>query len=95
MPNNTITMSTSIMRHPDLMAVPMDGDLVMMSISQGNYYGINAVGVTIWEALQTPQTVAQLCEAVMREFAVDAETCSKDVLKFIAQMLEQKVVQTA
>lgn len=95
MPNSTITMSTRIMRHPDLMAVPMDGDLVMMSISQGNYYGINPVGVTIWENLQTPQTIEQLCEAVMREFAVDADTCSKDVQTFITQMLDQKIVQTA
>ena len=95
MSTNTIDMQCKIMRHPDLLAVPMDGDLVMMSISQGNYYGINPVGSVIWEALQTPQTLDQLCQVVVKEFAVDETTCAKDVQTFIAQMLDAKVVQYA
>ena len=88
-------MSSTIMRHPDLLAVPMDGDLVMMSISQGSYYGINPVGAIIWDALQTPQTMEQLYQAVVEEFAVDAETCAKDVQSFITQLLDAQIVQYA
>jgi hypothetical protein len=95
MSTTPIDMQRKIMRHPDLLAVPMDGDLVMMSISQGNYYGVNPVGTVIWEALQAPQTPDQLCQIVVSEFAVDEATCAADVQTFIAQMLDAKIVQYA
>ena len=92
---SAVETNSKIMRHPDLLAVPMDGDLVMMSISKGTYYGINPVGAVIWDALQTPQTLEQLCQVVVKEFDVDVETCAKDVSNFVAQMLDAKVVQYA
>ncbi|MFZ6689834.1 PqqD family peptide modification chaperone [Undibacterium sp. SXout11W] len=95
MSTNTLDMSSKFIRNLDLVAVPMDGDLVMMSISQGSYYGVNPVGSVIWEALQTPQTLEQLCQVVVKEFAVDADTCVKDVQTFVTQMLDAKVVQFA
>ncbi|MFZ6864650.1 PqqD family peptide modification chaperone [Undibacterium sp. Ji67W] len=91
----SLDMSSKFIRNPDLVAVPMDGDLVMMSISQGSYYGVNPVGSVIWEALQTPQTLEHLCQVVVKEFAVDADTCLKDVQTFVTQMLNAKVVQFA
>lgn len=91
----SITMENIVSRNPDLLAVPMDGDLVMMSISEGHYFGINPVGVRIWEALENSQTVRQLCEIITNEFDVDKQTCESDVRNFIQKMLEAKVVTMA
>lgn len=90
-----VNLDTTIVRNTDLMAVPMDGDLVMMSISQGTYYGINPVGARIWALLEQPASVAVLCDTIVREFEVTAEQCQQDVLQFVEQMLKAGVVSLA
>lgn len=85
-------MNTCVVRNHDLMAVPMDGDLVMMSISQGRYYGINPVGGRIWALLEQPQTVQALCRQIESEFDVTPAQCEQDVLHFVGQLLSAGVV---
>lgn len=72
-----VNLDTTIVRNTDLMAVPMDGDLVMMSISQGTYYGINPVGARIWALLEQPASVAVLCDTIVREFEVRPSSASR------------------
>lgn len=87
-----VNLDTTIVRNTDLMAVPMDGDLVMMSISQGTYYGINPVGGRIWSLLEQPASVASLCNTIVSEFEVSKEQCEQDVLQFVEQLLKAGVV---
>lgn len=87
-----VNLDTTIVRNTDLMAVPMDGDLVMMSISQGTYYGINPVGGRIWSLLEQPASVASLCNTIVSEFEVSKEQCQQDVLQFVEQLLKAGVV---
>lgn len=90
-----LQMSSLVSRNPDLLAVPMDGDIVMMSISQGMYYGINPVGARVWALLAQPQTVAALCQVIVAEFEVSAEQCQQDLLQFLQQMQQAEVVTVA
>jgi len=46
------------------MAADMDGEMVMMSVSQGSYFAINEVGALIWSTLETPKTVSEITDAV-------------------------------
>ena len=70
-----IDPATLIVRDPDMIAAEMDGDLVMMSIERGEYFGIGGVGTRAWELLVEPATVDQLCVVVCDEFDVDADVC--------------------
>jgi hypothetical protein len=88
-----IEPSTRILRDPDLIAAEMDGDLVMMSIERGEYFGIGGVGTLAWELLREPTTVDQICAAVCEEFDVDAATCREDLLAFANELLTLGLVQ--
>jgi hypothetical protein len=91
----TIDVTTPIIRHPDLIAAEMDGDLVMMSIEQGQYYGVSGVGPRIWELLERPTTVEELAATICDEFAVDEPTCRRDLLNFSQELLGMGLVQLA
>ena len=84
---------TLIVRDPDLIAAEMDGDLVMMSIERGEYFGIGGVGILAWELLREPTTVDRICAAVCKEFDVDAATCREDLLGFANELLALGLVQ--
>lgn len=84
---------TPLIRDPDLVAADMDGDLVMMSIDNGEYYGVGGVGPRVWELLESPRTIEQITAAIVDEFEVEAETCREDILGFIRQLLDMGLVR--
>lgn len=91
----TIDPTTPIIRHPDLVAAEMDDDLVMMSIEQGQYYGLSGVGPRIWELLERPATVERMTVILCDEFEIDDATCRRDLLNFTQELLDMGLVQRA
>lgn len=92
---STIQGTTVLVRDPDMIAAEMDGDLVMMSIERGEYFGIGGVGPRLWELLEQPRTVDDLCAAICREYEVDEGTCLTDVTAFAEELLARGLVRIA
>ncbi|PWQ92596.1 PqqD family peptide modification chaperone [Leucothrix pacifica] len=87
-------VQTTLKRNPELLAVDMDGETVMMDMESGNYFGVNSVGSHIWEALEDENHVAAIIETVNSQFEVGTEdTVQDDVLAFLSDMVEQKLVE--
>jgi len=83
-------------RNADILHAPVGKEeAVMMSIEVGRYFGVNAVGARIWELLETPQTIAQLCAQICAEFDVDLQTCKSAVLKFSRNLIDNGVVHAS
>jgi len=88
-----ITPATKLVRNTDMLYAPVGTEEgVMMSVEAGRYYGLNAVGSRIWELLETPMTVAELCARISEEFEVDAQGCETDVLKFTGSLIDNGIV---
>ena len=75
-----------------MIAADMDGDLVMMSIEQGSYFGLQGIGPFIWTTLKTPISFADLCEKVTSEYDIAPTTCEEDVREFIGKLLDSGLV---
>jgi hypothetical protein len=90
----SIEMRTTIYRNADILHAPVGADeAVMMSIEAGRYYGVNAVGARIWELLESPKTIQQVCAQICAEFDVDAQTCEAAVLQFTRDLIDNGVVR--
>jgi hypothetical protein len=87
-----ITGNRLLQRQPDMVFSHIDDEVVMMSIETGEYYGLNPVASRIWELLETPCTFHQLVNMLMQEFDIDETACQKDVMKFLDQLMEKKLV---
>jgi hypothetical protein len=61
-------------------------EMVMMSVEQGNFIGMNAVGVRVWELIETPSDITTICAALVREFEVSPKECEAEVSSFLAEM---------
>ncbi len=82
-------------RSPELLSVDMDGDLVMMSIESGNYFGVSGIGPFIWERIENPRSLGDLVAEVCGEFAVDAATARADLERFFARLAEHGMVEVS
>jgi hypothetical protein len=84
-----------ISRAGDCSAVMVDDELVMMSIQLGQYFALNHAGARVWELLETPKTLADLCAVMETEFEVDREVCHREVAALIEELKTKRLVALA
>jgi hypothetical protein len=89
-----LSIHTSLRRNPEMVYNEMDGEIVMMSIENSEYYGLDPVASRIWELLEFPATIDELIGKLLLEYEVSRETCEKDVLAFSEELLEKNIITT-
>lgn len=63
-----------------------DGDVVILSLNDGMYYGLNEVGARIWKMIQQPVSVRQVNDALLAEYDVDPEQCYQEVRRLLREL---------
>lgn len=87
-----ITLETIVARSDRLLFSHVDGDVTMMSVETGKYYGLSSVGARIWSLLERPMSAIQMCEQLRTEYRVDRARCEGEVLKVFRRMADEGVV---
>ncbi|QQS53241.1 MAG: PqqD family protein [Candidatus Competibacteraceae bacterium] len=90
-----VPSSPLLTRNPNLVAADIDGDLVMMSVEQGEYFGITGVGSRVWKLLATPTTVADITRVICAEYAVEEAQCQADMQGFVEELIQLGLVSAA
>lgn len=91
--DNLINMDSTIVRGTHLVFNEMDGETIMMSIENGEYYGMNSMGSRIWSLLETPKKVSDICKTLLPDYDVTPEQCIKDLLPFLNKMAAKNVIK--
>ena len=79
--------SSVVVRSSTVLDADIDGELVMMSIERGEYYGLDAIGSDIWGLLEKPLAVKDLCSRLEESYDVGPEDCRRDVVAFLETLL--------
>lgn len=87
-----IEPSSFITRDESVLAAEIDGEIVLMSVTEGRYFGLNKVGSDIWKRLATPQCFGELCSALLSEYDAAPETISAEVEALLIRMSERQLV---
>ena len=90
----TINLKTTIKRNPEMVTSNIDGEIVMMSIDHGEYYGLDEIGSRIWELLENPMTIEHLIDILVEEFEVNKETCTSDTLEFLNDLAQKNIISS-
>jgi hypothetical protein len=90
-----IADSTIISRSPAVLTAEVDGEVVMMSIEQGQYFGLDDIGSDIWKRLDSPCAFADLIDRLVADYDADRENIAADVRALLATMAERDVVRLA
>jgi hypothetical protein len=87
-------MSTTVVASESQISCDVADEVVLLSVDDGQYYGLNAVGASIWRLIQKPRTLADVRNVLLDEYAdVSSDTCTAEVLAFVTNMLALGLVQ--
>jgi Coenzyme PQQ synthesis protein D (PqqD) len=92
---HAITDLTVISRSPAVLAAEVEGEIVMMSIERGSYYGLDNIGSDIWKRIEQPCSFAALIDGLVADYDADRTTITVDVRLLLDQMAGQDVVRLA
>lgn len=85
--------SSRVVAARDQVSTELEGEAVILSLSDGVYYGLDPVGAFAWALLEQPRTLAGLRDAVVAEFDVDAPTAERDLLALLDEMASRGLVE--
>jgi hypothetical protein len=77
----------------DQVSCDLEGEAVILSLRNGEYYGLDEVGARIWSLIQQPRTVASIRNTILAEFEVEKEQCEPDLLSFLEDLRQHRLVE--
>ena len=78
----------------DHVSCDLDGEVVILNISNGVYYGLNAVGTRIWALLQEePRSVDQIRQVLLDEYDIDAPSCETQLFALLRELESKGLIQ--
>jgi hypothetical protein len=73
----------------------LSGEAAILNLSDGVYYGLNAVGSTIWNLLQKPVSVSEIRTTILNEYDVDAARCDEDMQKLLSELIAHGLAEVS
>ena len=91
--SGNVKIGTWVVRSQGVLDSEVDGEIVMMSIDQGTYSGLDGIGREIWRLIDTPRRVSEICDVMMEHYDVERETCERDVLLFLNDLASDDTIR--
>jgi len=75
-------------------AQEVDGEMVLLDMNSENYFGMDEVGSTIWQAIEEHNgDLRKVLEILLEQYDVDAKTLQKDLLHFVENLQTHGLVK--
>ena len=88
-----LSVQSIVVAAKDQVSCDLGGEAAILSIRNGVYYGLDPVGAQIWNLLQEPHRVAEIREAVLREYEVEPERCERDLIVLLEKLLVEGLIE--
>ena len=74
-------------------AQEVDGEMVLLDMESENYFGLDEVGTSIWQAMQEYGTLQEVLNALLEQYDVEAEVLENDLSDFVGKLVESSLVE--
>jgi Coenzyme PQQ synthesis protein D (PqqD) len=76
-------MSQRYVRHPDLRLADVEGDGVVLHLGTRRYFSVSESGLVLLQALEKPQSVPDLVQALLERYEVSPQQAEASVRQFL------------
>jgi len=88
-----ITVNSIVVATKDQVSADLSGEAAILNLKSGVYFGLNAVGASIWKLIQEPRSVNEINDALVQEYDVDPDQCEKDLLALLEELLSKELIE--
>lgn len=90
--DSRIVLNDTVAQKEEYDSVDIDGEVVMMDLNRGKYYGFNDVGSCIWQLIKKPMVVKDVINILISEYNIQMQVCTETVTKFLDQLEQEELI---
>ena len=94
-PHAAVTLDTLLVRSPHAMHQTVGSEAVLLDLGSEAYFGLNALALRVWEALDGVTPLKNLVETFAPEYDVDPARLAEDILSLADQLLDEGLALAA
>ena len=81
-------------QHPAVVFSELDDQITLFQSKTCDYLVLNETGSAIWQALQSTQTLNQICDLLCAEFNVERSICIQETANWLEQAINKNIIVT-
>ncbi|MEO8875000.1 MAG: PqqD family protein [Polyangiaceae bacterium] len=78
----------------DIHTRTFDGELVLLDLAGGDYYGVNEVGARLWAGFVAGKTAREVATEIRDEFDVSLEVLLDDLVDLTRDLLKRGLIRS-
>jgi hypothetical protein len=90
-----LSLDSRVVAARDQISCNLSGEIVILSVESGLYFGLDQVGARVWELIQQPRSVSEIVDLLIQEYDVDEQRCGHDVLELLDEMQRRQLIEVA
>ena len=88
MSNDTIVVAAE-----DQVSSDLGGEVAILDLNVGVYYGLDEVGARVWELIQEPRAVGDVRDVLVEEYDVAPERCERELFALLERLAERGLIE--
>lgn len=85
-------LSQRVILSSDALFQELSGEAVILDLASSSYFGLDGVGVRLWQLLQADSNLESACQQLIQEYDVSREQLEQDLLILVEQLSEAGLV---
>ena len=69
------------------------GQVALLHLGTGQYHALNEVGTRIWELLENPATLEEICDVLTCEYDIEHEDCASEARGFLESLEKAQLIE--
>jgi hypothetical protein len=71
----------------------LGGEVAILNLEAGMYYGLDDVGAKVWEMAQEPVAVSEIQGRILEEYDVEPERGRREVFELLRELVEEGLLE--
>ena len=88
-----LAMSSSVVVTKDQVSSDLGGEVAILHLEAGTYYGLDAVGARVWSLIQEPRTLREIHEVLVSEYEIEPARCERDLITLLHGLADEGLVE--
>ena len=87
-----LPLTSRVKANRDVVFRDLQGELVLLNLKSGVYFGLDPVGTRMWQLLHEHRSLHEVLAALLDEYDVAETRCERDLVGFVRALVENELV---
>lgn len=83
---------TIIERGREVEVAEMEDALALLDIESGNYYALEDASKLVWEFVEQPRSLAEICHLLTNHYKIEPDQCMAELEAFLKELAEHQLI---